>query len=277
MKKSYLRFIFFAFALCSSGLVLAQEHVTRVFAHRAGRAEQDENTLSAFQATYTAGINGFETDVRMTKDGNLIISHDNSLQRMTTSEGIIEEMETAELKKVVTKKGHKLLFLDELLDFLKDKPNLYVEFEMKTSETNLYPDDRIPEYCEKVYKAIKAKMPEDADFSMTSFDYRPLRYMRQHHPDMALLYISGNPCCDQTIEVCKTLGIKRMGVTLGGTSRDAVVKAHKEGLTVSLWPGTKVEDTILGIALGADLLCTDIPQQVKNMLKVRMPEVKVKY
>lgn len=277
MKISFFRFAFLAFALCSFGIVSAQEHVTRIFAHRAGRAEQDENTMSAFQATYAAGISGFETDVRMTKDGNLIISHDNSLQRMTASTGIIEEMETAELKKVVTKKGHKLLFLDELIDFFKDKPNLYVEFEMKTSETNLYPDEKIPEYCEKVYEAIKAKMPKDADFSMTSFDYRPLRYMRQHHPDMTLLYISGSPCCDQTIEICKSLGIKRMGVTLGGTSRDAVDKAHKAGLSVSLWPGTKVEDTILGIALGADLLCTDIPQQVKNVLRIRMPEAKVEY
>ena len=277
MRISSLRFIFITLAMCSFGSIIAQEHVTRIFAHRAGRAEQDENTLSAFQATYTAGIHGFETDVRMTKDGELVISHDGTLTRMTTSEGVIEEMTAAELRKVMTKKGHKLLFLDELLDFLKDKKGLYVEFEMKTSDTKYYSDEKIAEYCEKVYKAITAKRPADADYSMTSFDYRPLRYTKEHHPDMNLLYISGTPLNDETIGICKALGLKRLGVNLDGTSRRFVEKAHKEGLTVSLWPGTKVEDTMLGITLGADLLCTDIPQEVKKALQERLPKEKVTF
>lgn len=275
MKTSLLKASLFALAICSFGSVIAQEHVTRIFAHRGGRFEQDENTMAAFQATYAAGIRGFETDIRMTKDGQLVISHDGTLTRMTTSNGIIEEMTADELRKVVTKKGNKLMFLDELLDFLKDKKGLYVEFEMKTTDTKYYPDEKIAEYCEKVYKAITAKRPADADFSMTSFDYRPLRYTKEHHPDMNLLYISSSPLNEKTIEVCKALGVKRLGVNLGGTSREFVEKAHDEGLTVSLWPGNKVEDTMLGIILGADLLCTDIPQEVKKALEERLPKEKV--
>ena len=45
-----------------------------------------------------------------------------------------------------------------------------------------------------------------------------------HHPNMILLHLLDNPCCNQTIENCKSFGIKRMGVTLGETSRDTLIK-----------------------------------------------------
>ena len=52
----------------------AQEQEIRLFSHRGGRMEHDENTLSAFQASYDAGYRGFETDIRMTRDGALVIT-----------------------------------------------------------------------------------------------------------------------------------------------------------------------------------------------------------
>ncbi|NLF86295.1 MAG: glycerophosphodiester phosphodiesterase, partial [Lentisphaerae bacterium] len=54
------------------------EEKWQIHAHRGGRSEFDENTLSAFQASYAAGLRGFETDVRMCKDGALVIMHDAS-------------------------------------------------------------------------------------------------------------------------------------------------------------------------------------------------------
>ena len=51
--------------------VLAQSQTVTFFAHRASRFEFDENTLPAFKACYEKGMRGFETDIRMTKDGQL--------------------------------------------------------------------------------------------------------------------------------------------------------------------------------------------------------------
>lgn len=265
-------------ALALSPLCInAQEQEIRLFSHRGGRMEYDENTMSAFQASYDAGYRGFETDIRMTSDGKLIITHDSTLERTTDGEGTVELTSSKDLMALNTKKGNKMLFLDEFLDFLKDKKGLYVEFEMKTKPEELYPEERLHEYCDKLYKMVMAKMPKDADIVFTSSDYRGLRYLQQKYPGVDLLLITSKPCNDETIALCKAMGIKRMGATMDGTSRKAVKKAHEQGLIVSLWPGHSVEDFMLGAYLGCDYMCTDIPIKLKNYLAEKAPWIKVKY
>lgn len=266
-----------AFVLLPLLGIFAQETSSVILGHRGGRNEQDENTLQAFQNAWNAGIHSFETDVHMTKDGALIIIHDSSLKRTCGVEGNVEEMTVAELRKIRSLKGNPLLFLNELLDFFHDKKGVYVEFEMKTSDKKLNPDVRIPVYCEKAAQAIKAKMPADAYWSMTSFDYRPLRYLHEHYPQIRLMLISGTPCNDQTIETARALGVQGLAVTLDGTTRAAMKKAHDAGLKVNLWPGKKVEDTLLAYYLGADFLCTDIPIETKKYFDKMVPQAKVKF
>ena len=122
-----------------------------------------------------------------------------------------------------------MLFLDELLEFLEGKEGLYVEFEMKTHPAALYPEERLARYCDELYRMVKAAEPADAQFVFTSSDYRALRYMQMNHPDAELMLITGKPCCDETIDFSKAVGIKRLSCTMDGTSRKAVKRAHKEG------------------------------------------------
>ncbi len=238
--------------------------------------EHDENTLQAFKASFEAGYHGFETDVRMTKDGELVIMHDSTLERTTNGKGKVEERTADELRQLKTKKGNDILFLNELLDFLRDKPGLYVEFEMKT-DPSLYPEDRLIKYCDQLYRAVTERRPADAVYLFTSFDDRGLRYLQSKYPEADLLMITGKPCNDETIALCKSLGIKRLGATMNGTSRESVQKAHKEGLIVSLWPGLTVDDFMLGAYLGCDYMCTDIPVSLKKWITEKTPWLKVKY
>ena len=94
--------------------------------------ENDENTIQAFQKSHEIGYTGYETDIRMTKDGVLVVTHDSNLERTTDGTGAVEEKTYKEIQALNTKKGHKMLSLDELMEFLKDKKGLYVEFELKT-------------------------------------------------------------------------------------------------------------------------------------------------
>ena len=142
MKKLF-KLLVCVVAVVSSANALAQTQEIRVFSHRGGRMEFDENTMSAFQASYDAGYRGFEVDIRLTKDGEMVITHDHTLERTTNGSGIVEEKTADELRALLTKKGSKLTFLPELLEWLKDKEGLYVEFEMKTKPVNLYPEERL--------------------------------------------------------------------------------------------------------------------------------------
>ena len=273
--KPYL--LLFATYLICVAQTFAQNQEIRLFSHRGGRLEYDENTLRAFEASYRAGYRGFETDVRMTRDGALVITHDSSLERNTDGKVVVEQHTRAEIEQLHTRQGNKVLFLDELLRFLHDKPGLYVEFEMKTAPQHLYPSRRLEEYCDKLYEAVMAEKPADALYVFTSSDYRALRYLQSRYPGVELLLITSKPCNDETIDLCKTVGIKRLGATMDGTSRASVRRAHDEGIIVSLWPGKSVQDFMLGAYLGCDYMCTDIPVELKKWVAENAPWIKVKY
>lgn len=273
MKRLVITFV--AAALCASAF--AQTQTIRAFSHRGGRMERDENTLVAFQESWDAGYTGFETDIRMTKDGQLFITHDNTLERTTNGKGVFEEKTAAEIEQLRTKKGNKMLRFEELCEFFNGKDSLYVEFEFKTKPVESYPQERLEEYVEKIYQGVMNIDSKGSMFVFTSSDYRGLRYLQQHHPDANLLLIISKPINDETIAMAKTVGIYTLGCKMEGTSRQAVQKAHKEGITVSLWPGQSVEDFMLGAYLGADRMCTDVPVTVKNWMEKNAPWIKVIY
>ena len=240
---------------------------SRILAHRGGRAEQEENTLEAFKATYKAGCHGFETDIRMTADGALVIMHDTGLGRMTDGgKGLIEEVSADYIRSLKTKGGHKVPFLDDLLGFFNSCSDLYVEFELKTNPEQ-YPEDRLVEYCDKVYEKVMAAKPEGSLYIFTSFDARPLIYIKSKHPEAEVGFITSKPCSREVVDYCVSIGVRRIAASVDKTTRKDIEYAHRKGIAVNLWPGLKVEDTLLGDLLGADFLCTDIPVEVMKYVK----------
>lgn len=254
----------------------AQSQPFQFFAHRASRFEFDENTLPAFKACYDKGIRGFETDIRMAKDGQLVVNHDETFARLTACPNTVESMTSDEIRRLVTFQGNKVLFLDELVDFLADKDNMYVEFEMKTTPVSSYPEDRLREYCDKLYKTVMAKKPEHSTYIFTSSNRDALNMMRSLHPDADMLIIFSKPVCDETIQMAEAMGIKRIGCQMNGTTRSMVKKAKEAGLGVSLWPSRTPEDIMLGVYLGAEYLCCDRAIEVKKFLDEKATFVKYK-
>ena len=70
------------------------------FAHRGGSALWPENTLLAFQQGLSAGCDVIETDLRLTRDGELVLFHDERLERTTNGHGRVHEHSLAELKRL---------------------------------------------------------------------------------------------------------------------------------------------------------------------------------
>jgi glycerophosphoryl diester phosphodiesterase len=234
-----------------------------LYAHRGGGHEFEENTMEAFRGSYEKGLRGFETDVRMTKDGELVILHDDSLNRTHNATGPVEHKTAAELREITTKKGQRFLFLDELLEYLADKPGIYLELEMKTSNKELYPDERLQEYCRKLHAAAKAREPQGSFYYFTSFDERPLKIVKALDPQARLLLISGGPCNEEIVARAKQLGATRIGCRMDGTTRAAVRAAQKAGIHVNGWPGHTLQDYHLALGLGVDAICSDIPLAIQ--------------
>ncbi len=248
----------------SPQIAVGQSKTVQLFAHRAGAYEFDENTIPAFEESYDKGMRGYETDIRMTKDGVLVVFHDSSLERITGLKGSIEELTLAELRSIRTKKGNPIPTVDELLDFFADKPGIYFEFEMKTTNKEVYPQEKLEKYCDQLYEKVMGNKHASSTYLLTSFDKRPLRYIKANYPDALIMFISHDPCSEKTVSEALELGTNRLACRLEGTSRASIDAAHKAGVFVSCYPGRTVDDFKLGVALGCDFLCSDIPIQLKQ-------------
>lgn len=255
----------FAFVTLSA---MAQKPLAiEVLGHRGGRYEVDENTLTAFQTAYKNGVHSFETDIRLTADGDLVISHDASLKRMCGVDVIVENTTRKELKNYKSLKGNEVLFVDELAAFFAPRDIRYIEWEMKT---NSYTPEQLKEYCDKLYNAVMPSKPAGAAYIFSSFDTRAITTMKALHPDADCMYLTSRPVEKAVLDKAEELGVKRLGYNLGGTSRKAMKEAHKRGMIVNLWPGGSLEDFQLAVNIGADIACTDYPQAVLKFVKKKM-------
>ena len=69
-----------------------------VIAHQGGDGVWPSNTIFAFEHAADLGVDVLEMDIHMTKDGTLVVSHDESVDRLTDGEGYIKEMTLAEVQ-----------------------------------------------------------------------------------------------------------------------------------------------------------------------------------
>jgi len=133
---------------------------------------------------------------------------------------------------------------------------------MKTGDKKYYSGDRLEAYCKKLHDRVMARQPRTSFYVFTSFDQRALKVMKRIDPAADILFITGGPCSKEVVQTAQKLGAKRIGCRVDMTSRLQVRGAQKAGIRVSGWPGNTLDDYELGMALGMDAMCTDIPVKV---------------
>ena len=95
--------------------------------HRGARAYEPENTLRSFAKAIELGVNAIEFDARKTKDNEIVVIHDETVDRTTNGRVLVRELTLAEIKRLVTDKGEKVPTLEEALDFLDRKVKILIE------------------------------------------------------------------------------------------------------------------------------------------------------
>ncbi len=111
--------------------------MTKVFAHRGASGYAPENTLQAFSLAQEQGADGIELDVQLTKDGQVVVIHDETIDRTSTGKGYVRDYTLEELKKfsfhnhMEKYKGVKIPTLEEVLKLVKDG-KMEVNIELKT-------------------------------------------------------------------------------------------------------------------------------------------------
>lgn len=101
--------------------------------HRGARDQGPENTLKAFRAAADCGLKVVELDVHASKDGVLMVHHDDTLERTTTGKGFLREYTVAELQQFTAGENEKIPTLAEVLEFLLNR-DIQVQVEIKSPE-----------------------------------------------------------------------------------------------------------------------------------------------
>lgn len=131
-----------------------------VAAHRGWCQDYPENTMEAFRAAAELGVDQIETDIRITKDGELVLIHDAAVDRTTNGTGLVIDMTLAELQaldagshKGEQFKGCRIPTFIEFMDYVKEFPELTLDLELKE-----YPEPGHEEIaysvCDRVLKIV---------------------------------------------------------------------------------------------------------------------------
>ncbi len=132
---------------CSTFIAGAPEGRVDVIAHRGASAYAPENTMAAFRLAHRMKADWFELDCTLTRDGHVIVIHDDTLERTTDFVGDVAEVTLAEAQKLdagawfsAEFAGERLPMLGEALDFAKGKIGVYIEIKNSDDDSELMED-----------------------------------------------------------------------------------------------------------------------------------------
>jgi len=136
-----------------------------ILGHRGFSSAYPENTLIAFKKAIEAGADGVELDVWLTRDGKVIIMHDETIDRTSDMSGRQKEMTLEELRKADVGGGERIPTLEEVFEVLPEDAMVNVELK-----------DR--EAAREVARLVKSNNPERV--LVSSFDVEALREYRKN-------------------------------------------------------------------------------------------------
>jgi len=209
--------------------------------HRGAKAYEIENTIESFKKAVVLGANAIELDVRQSKDGELIVCHDDNLKRVY---GIDLSINEATLKQLKQETGDNIPSLSEALRFIgKTVEKILVEL-------------KEPGHEEIVLAAIRKEKLEDSVIAV-SFHEEALSAVRKLNKkiETGLIYTKfKNP-----VNAALKLNAAYLLPLYRFTHTKDVEKAHKNNLKVIVWTINAAEEARAYIAKGVDGIATDRP------------------
>jgi glycerophosphoryl diester phosphodiesterase len=163
--------------------------MTKIFAHRGSAGTHPENTMVSFQEAERVGADGIELDVQMTKDGEIVVIHDETIDRTTNGKGWVKDFTYRELRnfdasyKFVGQYGFcPIPLLEEVLAWGKET-NLLFNIELKNS---IIPYEQLEE---KVIRLIQLYRLEHRVI-LSSFNHNSMAVCHQMAPNIETALLS---------------------------------------------------------------------------------------
>lgn len=247
-----------------------------IIAHRGASALAPENTLAAFRRAIDDGAEGVEFDVRLSKNGAVVVFHDATLRRLTNrtnpvSSLTVEELQTIDVGSWFHRRrqanhpnedfsAERIRTLRETLDFLKDFEGLiYIELKCRAAET---------ERLAKAVGEIISGSPLLPQIIVKSFRLEAIPGIRRACPEVKTAALFAPKIMTilrkekRLVEVAGELGADMLSVHFSLATRKLMEKAEKRGLPVTIWTADNPRWVKRAFDLGLFAVITNNPARL---------------
>jgi glycerophosphoryl diester phosphodiesterase len=265
-----LLFTGFAMNFCFNWSPQPLDHLfsgrTRVMAHRGASGLAPENTLAAFRRALADGADTLELDVTLTRDGQVVVIHDSTLDRTTNGSGPVGDLTLSQIKELDAGAwfgpefaGERVPTLQEVLDLAG--ADVLLEVELKT----LSP---WPRSLVNGVVAVIEQNGAERRVIVQSFNPGALFHLERANPQIAtgLLYHGGLPLPLRNRWFNALAHPDSMNLGLELATAQHVAMLQGKGYPVVVWTVNEPEDMRRLVALGVDGIMTDRPDLLAQVV-----------
>jgi len=237
-----------------------------VMGHRGYQAQYPENTMTSFLAAIEAGAQFVEMDVTLTRDQQVVVMHDDTVDRTTDGSGRVSDVDLEALQQLDAGSwfhprfaGERVPILKEVLQQLASRTHLNIEIKAH-QETDPGLIGLVEQKVVDLVWATKLKK----EVLVSSFDPEVLKRIKQLDPSMDVAFISEKSPFSKTRALCLELGVFSYHPHLAFIGRDLVEALHKKGVYVFPWNVEVAGDIQRAFSLGVDGLIAKDPRLVRQ-------------
>ncbi len=247
--KTYLLWACMSMLLFNSCGMMRSEPL--VIGHRGAMGHETENTLVSIQKAMDLGVDMIEIDVFKIRSGEIVVFHDDKVDRLADGTGDIEEYNMVDLKQLTLEGGHKIPELQNVLEVINNQVALNIE--LKGAGTA----DRVNFI---INDHINNKGWFSENFIISSFKWNELRAMRNLNEDIQIAVLTEEDPLE-AIQVAKELDAVAINPNFKTLTQENVDKMHAEGLKVYTWTVNESQDIQQMKAFGVDGIITNYPER----------------
>ncbi|MBN8531546.1 MAG: glycerophosphodiester phosphodiesterase [Alphaproteobacteria bacterium] len=220
--------------------------------HRGAAGHEPENTLRSFQKAIDFGVDMIECDVHSTGDGEVVVIHDDRVDRTTNGKGKVSQMTLAELKQLDAGKGERIATLGEALDFVAGKCKLIIEIKDRASAVPV---------AEIIKEKVLNKVIDWQDVLVESFDHHQILAVKRHEPRIPIAPILGGMPIGYAA-FADDLPCEAISICVHNLTPEFVADARNRGKAVYVWTANHADDIAHAYSMGVDGITSDYPDRL---------------
>ncbi|MDC3276517.1 glycerophosphodiester phosphodiesterase family protein [Flavobacteriaceae bacterium] len=225
---------------------------TLVIGHRGAKGHLAENTLPSIDKAMYLGVDGVEIDIFRCASGELVVFHDQTLEKLTNATGYIEQLDLDSIRKIEVLGGFTIPTLEEVLNLIDGQVSLNIE--LKGSQTALLTDSLL-----KIFFMYEAWSPEK--ILISSFNWDELKVFYNINKEVPIAVLTEDDPID-AIPVAQSLKAKAINPNFKSLTKENVYKIKKVGIQIFPWTVNQPDDISRMIDLGVDGIITDFPERI---------------